>query len=72
MKSSICNESIFNGTYDKILCVFPSENIFHVTFKNPTFYRIKKEPLSNSKCSIINLKTGEQLEWDEGSPTFIH
>ena len=32
LKSSICKESIFNGTYDKILCVFPSENIFHVKF----------------------------------------
>ena len=35
LKSSIGKESIFNGTYDKILCVFPSENIFHVKFKNP-------------------------------------
>ena len=72
LKSSICKESIFNGTYDKILCVFPSENIFHVTFKNPTFFPTKKELLSNAKFTIINLKTGEQPKWDEGSPTFIH
>ena len=72
LKSSICKESIFNEVYDKILCIFQSENIFHVTFKNPTFFPTKKELLSNAKFNIINLKTGEQPKWDEGSPTFIH
>ena len=72
LKSSICKESIFNGVYDKILCIFQSENIFHVTFKNPTFFPTKKELLSNAKFNIINLKTGEHPKWDEGSPTFIH
>ena len=43
-----------------------------MTFKNPTFSHNKKELLSNAKFSIINLKTGEQPKWDEGSPTFIH
>ena len=72
MKSSICKESIFNGIHDKILCVFPSENIFHVKLKNPTFFPTQKEILSNAKFRIINLKTGNQPKWDEGFPTFIH
>ena len=59
LKSSICKESILNGTFVKISCAFQSENIFHVTFKNPTFFPTKKELLSNAKFSIINLKTGE-------------
>ena len=45
---------------------FPSENIFHVKFKNQTFFPAKKELLSNAKFSIINLKTGDQPKWDEG------
>ena len=43
-----------------------------MTFKNPTFFPTKKELLSNAKFTIINLKSGNQPKWDEGSPTFIH
>ena len=35
LKSNICKESIFNNDYEKILCMFPCENIFHVEFKKP-------------------------------------
>ena len=59
LKSNISKKSIFNGKYDKILCLFPSENIFHVTFKNSSFFLIYKELISNAKFTIINLKTGE-------------
>ena len=72
LKSNICKESIFNNDYEKILCMFPCENIFHVEFKKPSFFETNKELLSNAKFIIINLKTNEQPEWGEGSPTFIH
>ena len=52
--------------------MFTSENIFHVEFKSPSFFPSQKELLSNAKFTIINLKTNEQPEWDEGAPTFIH
>ena len=51
--------------------MFTSENIHHVEFKSLTFFKTHKELLSNAKFTIVNLKTGEQPEWDEGSPTFI-
>ena len=40
-------------------------------FKSLTFFKMHKELLSNANFTIVNLKTGEQPEWDEGSPTFI-
>ena len=72
LKSNICKESVFNDRYENILCVFNIENKFYVEFKNPTFFPTKKELLSNAKFTIINLKSNEQPDWDEGSPTFIH
>ena len=72
LKSNICKESTFNNAYEKILCMFPSENIFHFEFKNPTFFPTRKELLSYGKFTIINLKTDAQPEWYEGAPTFIH
>ena len=72
LKSNICRDSPFNNTYEKVLCMFTSENIFHVEFKSPSFFPSQKELLSNAKFTIINLKTNAQPEWDEGAPTFIH
>ena len=64
--------SPFNDRYDNILCLFTTEKIYHVEFKSLIFFPTHKELLSNAKFTIVNLKTGEQPEWDEGSPTFIH
>ena len=72
LKSSICKVSPFNDRYDNILCMFTSENIHQVEFKSLTFFKTHRELLSNANFTIVNLKTGEQPEWDEGSPTFIH
>ena len=52
--------------------MFTSENIHQLKFKSLKFFHRHKELLSNAKFTIVNLKTGEQPEWDEGSPTFIH
>ena len=51
--------------------MFTSENIHQVEFKSLTFFKTHRELLSNANFTIVNLKTGEQPEWDEGSPTFI-
>ena len=72
LRSSICTNSPFNNRYDNILCMFTSENIHQVEFKSPTFFPTHKELLSNAEFTIVNLKTGEQPKWDEGSPTCIH
>ena len=72
LRSSICTKSPFNNTYDNILCMFLSENIHQVEFKSPTFFPTHKESLSNAEFTIVNLKTGVQPDWDEGSPTCIH
>ena len=71
LKSSICKVSPFNDIYDNIPCLFTSENINPVEFKSLTFFKTHRDLLSNAKFTIANLKTGEQPEWDEGSPTFI-
>ena len=49
--------------------MFTSENIHQVEFKSPTCFPTYKELLSNAEFTIVNLKTGEQLKLDEGSPT---
>ena len=72
LRSSICKNSPFNDRYDNLLCMFTSENIHQVQFKTPTFFPTHKELLSNATFTIVNLKTGEQPEWEEGSPTYIH
>ena len=72
LRSSICTNSPFNNRYDKILCLFTSENIHQVEFKRPTFSPTHKELLSIAEFTIVNLKTGEQPKWNEESPTCIH
>ena len=59
LQSSICTNSPFNNVKDNILCMF-------------TFFPTHKELLSNAEFTIVNLKTGKQPKWDEGSPTCIH
>ena len=49
-----------------------SDNIHHVNFKRLIFSPTHKELLSNANFTIVNLKIGEQPEWDEGSPRFKH
>ena len=72
LRSTICKVSPFNDRYDNILCMFNSENIHQVEFKSLSFFPTHKELLSNAKFTIVDLKTGEQPKWDEGSPTYIH
>ena len=72
MKSNICKESVFNNSYDNILCIFNTENKFYIEFKKPTYFLTRKELLSDAKFTIVNLKTHDQPNWDEGAPTFIH
>ena len=72
LQSSICTNSPFNNRYDKILCMFTSENIHIVEFKRLKFFPTHKVLLSNAEFTIVDLKTGEQPKWDKGSPTFIH
>ena len=52
--------------------MFTSENIHQVEFKSLTCFKTHRELLSNANFTIVNLKTGEQPERGEGSPTFIH
>ena len=71
LKSDLCRESAYNGKYEKILCTFQVRDTHHVEFNSPTYFSTKIELLSNVKFTIINLKTGEQPNWESGAPTFI-
>ena len=71
LKSDLCRESAYNGKYEKILCTFQVRGMHHVEFNSPTYFSTRIELLSNVKFTIINLKTGEQPNWESGAPTLI-
>ena len=74
IRSNICEYSIKNGEYDKILALFVEGNVndvIHIDFKNPIFFSSEKELLSKAHFEIIDIDTNTAPNFTVGSPTYI-
>ena len=74
IRSDICEYSIKNGEYDKIIALFVGGNVndvIHIDFKNPTFFSTEKELLTKAHFEIIDIDTNTSPNFAIGSPTYI-
>lgn len=74
IRTNICEYTIRNGEYDKIISLFVGNNIadvVHVDFKNPPFFTTQKELLSRAHFEIIDVNTNTAPDFAIGSPTYI-
>ena len=62
IRSNISLSSIRNGEYDKIIYMFDDkgeEGVINRHFKNPVFFKSRKELLINCSFEIINITSNE-------------
>ena len=75
IRSNICEYTIRNGTYDRIISLFFAskleKDVVHIDFRNPVFFETRKELLSRSNFEIIDIDTNSAPNFSEGSPTYI-
>ena len=74
IRTDICEYSIKNGEYDKIIALFVGGNVndvIHIDFKNPTFFSTEKELLTKAHFEIIDIDTNTSPNFAIGSPTYI-
>ena len=74
IRSNISLSSIRNGEYDKIINLFDDkreEGVINRHFKNPVFFKSRKELLSNCSFEIIDISSDETPNLAYGSPKYI-
>ena len=74
IRSNISLPSIRNGEYDKIINLFDDkreEGVINRHFKNPVFFKSRKELLSNCSFEIIDISSDETPNLAYGTPTYI-
>ena len=63
VRSTICNHSITNNTYDRIIGYINAKDLkndtIHITFNNPIYYSTTKEKLSQAHFELIDINTNE-------------
>ena len=74
IRSNISLPSIRNGEYDKIINLFDDkgeEGVINTHFKNPVFFKTRKELLINCSFEIIDITSNETPNLAYGTPTYI-
>ena len=74
IRSNISLPSIHNREYDKIINLFDDkreEGVINRHFKNPVFFKTRKELLTNCSFGIIDISSNETPNLAYGTPTFI-
>ena len=74
VRSNICEFSIRNGEYDKIVSLFLAgkiSDVIHIDFKNPIFFCTQKELLSRAHFELIDTETNCAPNFMTGAPTYI-
>ena len=75
VRSNISDPSISSSSYDTLVCMFQDnekQDVLNVDFKNPTFFKTRKELLSQAHFDIISLESDTiKTEFPIGSPTYI-
>ena len=75
VRSTICEHSITNNTYDRIIGYINAKDLqndtIHITFNNPIYYSTTKEKLSQAHFELIDINTNESPSTHNGTPTYI-
>ena len=76
IKSNICEYSVQNAQYTKVMTYFNSSNfkenaVVKVDFINPIFHQTNKDFLCNAQFQIIDADTEEQPNFSSGAPTYV-
>ena len=76
LRSNISEPTIKNSKYDTIVALFQHQmqgDVLNIKFKNPSFFKTRKELLSNANFEIIDLtsKKSNRRSFGLGSPTYI-
>ena len=74
IRSNISNPTIRNSEYDGVISLFAvnkTNDVVHVDFKNPSFFKTRKELLSRGRFEIIAADTNSPPNFTFGSPTYI-
>lgn len=74
VRSNISFPSIRNIEYDKVVTIFKPSNgddISHIEFKNPLFFKSRKELLSEASFQLIDIEDNKSPEFSFAAPTYI-
>ena len=75
VRSNICEPIIRSSSHDKVISLFSvkknDDSVVHIEFKNPTFFRTRKELLSRADFEIIDIEDDKKPNFKVGSPTFV-
>ena len=75
VRSNISDPSISSSSYDTLVCMFQDnekQNVLNIEFQNPTFFKTRKELLSQAHFDITSLESNTiKTEFPIGSPTYI-
>ena len=74
IRSNISNPTIRNSEYDGVISLFAvnkTNDVVHVDFKNPSFFKTRKKLLSRGRFEIIAADTNSPPNFTFGSPTYI-
>ena len=74
IRSNISDPTIRNADYDTIISLFAvdkTNDVVHVDFKNPSFFKTRKELLSRGHFEIIDVDRNSPPNFTFGSPTYI-
>ena len=75
VRSNISDPSISSSSYDTLVCMFQDnekQNVLNIEFQNPTFFKTRKELLSQAQFDITSLESNViKTEFPIGSPTYI-
>lgn len=75
VRSNISDPSISSSSYDTLVCMFQDnqkQDVLNIEFLNPTFFKTRKELLSQTHFDISSLESNTiKTENPIGSPTYI-
>ena len=75
VRSNISDPSISSSSYDTLVCMFQDnekQDVLNIEFQNPTFFKTRKELLSQAHFDITSLESNTiKTEFPIGSPTYI-
>ena len=74
IRTNISDPTIRNNSYDNVISLFVGNNtndVEHVEFRNPPFFKTRKELLSRAHFQIIDVNTNLPPNFIAGSPTYI-
>ena len=74
IRSNISDWSIYNARYDRLMGFFRDkrkQEVIYVEFQNPSFFKTRKEQLSNAKFDIGAVILDGTRKFSIGSPTYI-